>query len=303
MAVKFNIQVNGMTMEPLVSVVIPAFNRAHTIEAAVKSVQEQTYRNWEIIVSDDGSTDETQSVVERLSKNDPRVHYVKHHPNRGAQSARNNGIRATKGEWVAFLDSDDQWLPDSLKMRMDPALSKGCSVVYSNGYILFEDKRQELYQVSDISKDPYKGVLSKEGPMFPTLIVKKDALEKIGYLDETAIAYQEWNTSIRLAKFCAFCFVKEPTFIYDYRTPGAISRSHARNAKAYVDIVNIFYWEMFKHVGTEGLVYHYERISDWYRQANDSVNAQKYKMRASMYKAISLGMYVRKLKSLLRFKG
>lgn len=290
-------------INPSVSVVIPTYNRATKIEKAIRSVQAQTLDNWELIVSDDGSKDNTAEIVDRLSREDSRVRYIRHDPNRGAQVARNNGIKAAKGEWIAFLDSDDEWLPDSLKMRLDFALKYSYSVVYSLGYIIHEDNRRELYRLPDVSKDSYRGVLEKEGPMFQSLLVRKKMLEKIGYLDETAIAYQEWNTSIRLAKFYTFGFLETPTFIYDYRTPGAISRSHSRNGRAYANIVKKFFWEMLIHVGAEGMVFHYDCIANWYRQANETGKVKFYKGLSSVFKCISPSIVGCKIKNIIGHRG
>ncbi|HLJ59991.1 MAG TPA: glycosyltransferase family 2 protein [bacterium] len=105
----------------LVSVVIPAFHRVPTIGAAWRSVQAQTHRDWEAIAVDDGSTDGTAEVVMRLAHEDDRIKRIRHDRNCGAQAARNAGIRSACGEWIAFLDSDDQWLPQSLD------IPPGCS--------------------------------------------------------------------------------------------------------------------------------------------------------------------------------
>src|SRR5882757_6850477 len=104
-------------MDTLVSIVIPAYNRAHKLPEALKSIQAQSYSNWEVIVVDDGSKDDTAEVMRTLIAQDSRIHFIQQQTNKGAQAARNAGIHAAKGEWVAFLDSDDQWLPESLKLR------------------------------------------------------------------------------------------------------------------------------------------------------------------------------------------
>jgi len=288
-----------MNKRPLITVVVPSYNRANKIADTLKSIQAQTYQNWETIVVDDGSKDNTVAIVEAIAKGDNRIHVFQHERNKGAQAARNTGIKAAKGEWIAFLDSDDEWLPDSLKMRLDYALKNDFSVVYSLGYIIYEDNRQELYRLPDISKDSYRGVLAQEGPMFQSLLVKKEILEKIGYLDETAIAYQEWNTSIRLAKLCTFGFLEIPTFIYDYRTPGAISRNHSRNGRAYADIVKKFFWEMLMNVGPEGMAFHYLAITNWYRQAGALDKVKFYNGLAFLFKCFSLNIVGRKIKSAL----
>ena len=254
--------------QPLVSVIIPAYNRAKTIEAAVKSVQAQTYTNWEIIISDDGSNDNTIEVVARLSRDDARVRYIVHHPNRGAQTARNAGIKAANGEWVAFLDSDDTWLPDSLERRLSIAEKENVPVVHSNAFIIHANNKRELQRVPALAGSVYKDVLSGEGPMFPCLLVKKTALERIGYLDESIPAYQEWDTAIRLAKLFPFGFEPEPTFVYDYRTENAISRDATRAGRGYEQIVRKHFWEIVSKAGFDSLWHHMDIAAGWYKKGN-----------------------------------
>ncbi len=89
----------------LISVIIPAFNRSEKLSRAVQSVLDQSCQQFEILIVDDGSTDDTSTVAASLAASDHRIRYVAHTSNRGAQAARNTGIKAAKGQWIAFLDS------------------------------------------------------------------------------------------------------------------------------------------------------------------------------------------------------
>lgn len=257
-----------MDQKLLISVVIPAYNRADKIEASIRSVQAQTYPYWEIVVSDDGSKDTTTAVVRRLMAEDNRIRLLTREKNAGAQSARNAGVRAAAGEWIAFLDSDDQWLVDSLERRLRIANTQNVQVVHSNAYIIHPGKEKEIYKVPALSGQVYKQVLRGEGPMFPCLLVKKSALEAIGLLDEAIISYQEWDTAIRLAKRFEFGFEPEPTFIYDYRTQNAISRDSIRAGRGYEQIVRKHFGEIMAHAGLEVWCYHMWIASEWYQKGN-----------------------------------
>lgn len=102
----------------MVSVVIPTYNRAHVLNRAIRSVLGQTYQHFEIIVVDDGSTDNTEQVVKAIA--DDRVRYIRHETNKGtAAAARNTGIRQACGEFIGFVDSDDEWLPGKLQKQVD----------------------------------------------------------------------------------------------------------------------------------------------------------------------------------------
>lgn len=105
-----------MSQNELVSVIIPTYNRANLILQAVKSVLNQTYKNFEIIIVDDGSSDNTEDVINVIHDN--RIRYIKHAINKGASAARNTGIREAKGKYIAFQDSDDHWLPDKLEKQV-----------------------------------------------------------------------------------------------------------------------------------------------------------------------------------------
>ena len=95
--------------KPLVSVILPTYNRARLVSRSINSVLKQTYNNFELIIIDDGSTDNTKQIIN--SFNDNRIVYLKHNHNKHASAARNTGIAKSKGELIAFLDDDDQWLP------------------------------------------------------------------------------------------------------------------------------------------------------------------------------------------------
>ncbi len=289
-------------MKPLVSVIIPAYNRANKISTALRSVQAQTYPHWEAIVVDDGSTDKTCDVVLEMAGRDERIHLVRHQENRKAQAARNTGIRSAKGEWVAFLDSDDEYLPDSLQRRLEVADKEQVQVVHSECFIIKPGEDKKLYGIRPLSGQIYKEVLKKEGPVFPSFLIKKSALEQIGLLDEQIVAYQEWDTSIRLAKLFPFGFYQKPTFIYDYRPADAMSRNHLQNAQGYLQNFNKHFLEIWKHTGASGLAYHYEKIGDWYKKGADERNARRYARCARSWKMVSPTIILRKTKSVLAEK-
>ena len=102
--------------EELISVIIPAFNAERYIGQALESVASQTYQNWEILVTNDGGTDDTLRIVaEFAQKNSQPVRVLEHEQNSGLSAARNTAMRAARGEYIAFLDADDFWLPDHLE--------------------------------------------------------------------------------------------------------------------------------------------------------------------------------------------
>ena len=122
-----------MNSEPLISIIMPAFNAARYIEEAILSAQSQTYRYWELIVIDDGSTDSTAVTVKNFQATDDRITYY-YQNNMGLGYARNAGISRAQGEWIAFLDSDDVWLPDKLQRQTRAINSTEADIIFSNGF-------------------------------------------------------------------------------------------------------------------------------------------------------------------------
>ncbi len=213
--------------ESLVSVIIPTYNRASLLPRAIKSVLGQTYKNIELVIVDDCSTDDTRRIVQSLSKNDRRIKYFFHEKNRGGSAARNTGIKMASGEYVAFQDSDDKWIHDKLEKQMEifnSSLDKRI-IVYTS--FLRIEKGKVLYF-------PYcRNVKKKNGMLFnellrgnfidfPTILLKKECLESVGLLDESFPRNQDWELFLRLSKAYPFKFVDEP-LVLSFETPGSIS--------------------------------------------------------------------------------
>jgi glycosyltransferase involved in cell wall biosynthesis len=253
---------------PNVSVIIPAHNRAGVIAAALESVRNQSFSALEVIVVDDCSTDDTAEVVRSVARDDPRIRLLVHPQNRGAQAARNTGIRAARGEWIAFLDSDDRYYPDSIATRLEAAKRDGLDVVHSPCDALGPDG-DTPFPIPPVEGDVYRALLTAPAPMFQGMLVKRDLLHRIGLLSESVPAYQEWDTSIRLAAVARFGFVPKPTFVYDLRTSGAISRDSRRAADGYEHVVSAHWREVVRVAGPGTLASHYRIAAELRARAGD----------------------------------
>lgn len=130
-----------MNNEPLVSIVMPAYNAISFIAESIASVQRQTYGNWELLIIDDGSGDGTPALVEEFVKRDQRVRFHALPVNQGAAFARNIGIKASEGDYIAFLDADDLWKPHKLETQLDFMQSRNLNVSYSSYELLDEQGR------------------------------------------------------------------------------------------------------------------------------------------------------------------
>lgn len=187
---------------PMVSVIIPTYNRAHFLHEAIDSVLAQTFGDFEIIVVDDGSTDETMDCVKSYGG---RVHYV-HQKNAGPSMARNRGIAAAQGRYVAFLDSDDFFYPDKLEkqvvlMEKDPSLAFTFTN-YSQGERPMEPRRgwirENLLDNSDIFSS-----LCRDGVVcyVVTVLARREELLAAGLFDPTMRAAEDYDLWLRLAHF------------------------------------------------------------------------------------------------------
>ena len=184
---------------PLVSVVVPTFNRADVLPRTLQSVLGQTLSEIELIVVDDGSTDNTAEVVAKI--NDPRLRFVPLGQNRGGNYARNQGIQASRADFVAFLDSDDEWLPQKLEKQLalinqDPSIS----VVYCQ-----YDEHQEPSGQRTLNPAPYEGdvfrpLLNGWCPALSTFLIRRTALQAIEGFDESLPSFQDYDLFLRLAQ-------------------------------------------------------------------------------------------------------
>ncbi len=265
----------------MVSAVIPTYNRSKTVSTAIESALAQTWPDLEVVIVDDGSTDDTQYVVRERIASDPRIHLVQHDQRRGAQAARNTGIRAARGEWIAFLDSDDQWLPNSVELRLQQAMEKGQRVVHSECYILQPGATEpRLMGIPSVEGRAYRELLRRPGPVYPSLLVHKGALTRIGYLDEGVVSYEEWDTVISLSKHYEFAWVSAPTFIYDCRHQGTMSKNLLLGAVGYEQIITKHRWSILSQLGPKALATHYQRAAELYHAAGDGDKAHRCRQKA-----------------------
>ena len=206
----------------LVSVVIPTYNREKTLEASIKSVEDQTYDDIEIIVVDDGSTDGTEALVQHLSSEDTRIRYLKNSKAEGVSGARNTGIDAAVGEYIAFNDSDDYFRKVKIQKQIEQLQNADfCScrfnkAVNNKNYIVPSD----TYTKDKISGNIYSILLHDNLIGCPTLIVRHDFLDEVGGFDDDFPALEDYDLALRLAKNGKARFVDEVLLESGYSEKG-----------------------------------------------------------------------------------
>ena len=185
----------------MISVIIPTYNRARSLQRAAQSVLEQTFRDIELLIVDDGSNDDTAQVVEALS--DSRVRYLRQKENRGACAARNAGIRAARGEYIAFQDSDDIWHPEKLAAQLEQLLRTDADVVFC-AFMRHEGEEEDCLPVglSDGKCLTYEEMLEHNYVSTQTMMGKR-ACFQTEMFDEAYPRLQDWELGLRLAGLSA----------------------------------------------------------------------------------------------------
>ncbi len=227
-----------------VSVVIPTFNRANYIVRAVKSVLAQTYKNYEIIVVDDGSTDDTRQLLEPYSH---CVRYI-YQDNAGPAAARNNGISRAEGEWLAFLDSDDIWLSQKLEIQLSHCINLNADLCFhdlsfSNSageYIASWNEYVHKGQLglpplkTGIMPDAYQRMMTT-GHLFltTTFLAKRSVIHHIGYFNKDYRTSEDLELYFRLAARYRVAYISEALAVYSPGTHRVTDKE-----RIYVDRIN-----------------------------------------------------------------
>jgi glycosyltransferase involved in cell wall biosynthesis len=212
-----------MTAAPaLVSVVLPAYNRAPVLPRAIASVLSQSYAHLEIIVVDDGSTDDTEAAVRAIG--DPRVRYLRRE-NGGAGAARNTGIAAARGAFIAFQDSDDEWLPEKLAKqcaRLAAAPDDVGVVVCGHLGSYGPDRVIEVTVDEPMQRgDAIGSLLTGLWYIPPTWLVRASVFERAGRFDEELPSAEDWDLAFRLADACRFDCIPE-VLVRKHYTHGSV---------------------------------------------------------------------------------
>lgn len=198
-----------------ISVVLPTYNRDYSIRRSAESVLSQSYPISELIIVDDGSTDETRKILEEIR--DDRIRYYYTEMNRGASAARNYGISkvSEEADYVAFQDSDDKWLEGKLEKQMsefekDPEIGFCYHKIgyrMSDGHL--EIVPDEAVPTDKKQGDIYAQLLNENLVGCPTLVIKKAILDKVGAFDEELRAWEDYDLALRLAKGTKAAFIDE----------------------------------------------------------------------------------------------
>lgn len=184
---------------PQVSIVMPALNCEKYIAQAIRSVQEQTFSDWELLIVDNGSEDGTRSVALDLAAADPRIRVILDCVERCAGVARNRALQSARGEWVAFLDSDDIWLPEKLAVQLETAAEKNSSFLFTASAFMNEDGSEKGYILHVPEQVGYPEILKQDIISCSSVLVKRELL-KGSFLETTNAISDDYAAWIRILR-------------------------------------------------------------------------------------------------------
>ena len=203
---------------PRVSVIIPTYQRPMFLREAIGSVLNQTFQDFELIIVDDASNDNTRELVRSFT--DKRIYYLCHENNKGGSAARNTGIRNAEGEYIAFLDDDDEWLPEKLGLQVDLLDNRppevGC--VYT-GYQRVDRVSGEVLPPVTPTKDGdlSRALLARNWVgLTSSVLLRKQCFERVGLFDANLPSQQDYDMWIRISKEYQFIHISKPLLIHNF---------------------------------------------------------------------------------------
>ena len=275
-----------MPPNSFVSVIIPAYKAGQYIEETVRAVLAQTHRHFELIIVDDGSPDDQATVIEALAAEDERIQFIKQE-NGGVSSARNHGYRLSKGDFLAFLDADDTWLPSNLEKKLAKFASDSeFGLVHSDMAIM--DGNSKLTGVIKSGKEGYilDDLLSWNGTCIPTpssILVKREVLEKVGAFDLQLSNAADQEFFFRVAKDYKIGRVPEVTWWYRVHDNNMHSNIPVMERDALLAYQRAEEHQLFKSKKFRNLCFSNMYMimgASWWGDGQSKINGLKYLLKA-----------------------
>jgi len=253
MIISDTVEHNPLTVQ--VSVVIPTYNRANTIESSIWSALNQTYPIFEVLVCDDGSTDDTESIVKSIE--DERVKWLPGEHSGRPATPRNRGVKVATGEWLAFLDSDDEWDQNKVQLQLTYAEKFGTRAVCSNAH-RFLPEQGIVGRYLECQKDilTFEDLIIGNYVICSSAMIHRSLLPIVhGFPEETELrALEDYALWLRTATQTGFAFVNQPLVTYR-DTPNSSIRAHSQNGWVQRKHVfsNFLQWAQPPFVGKDGV--------------------------------------------------
>ncbi len=281
----------------MISIVITCYNYANYVADAIFSALGQTYEKFEIIIVNDGSTDDSHDVISEFLPH-PRIKYIKQE-NAGQANAKNTGIRKAKGDFIAFLDADDMWEPDKLEKQVRLFTNPNIGVVYSRARYIDGNGNPLDFKLQNKYLQPRSGkvtewLLFDNFVPFSSAVVRRECFEKVGLFDEALKMGIDWDLWLRISIHYEFDYIDEPFLIYRVGHAGQMSK----NIDIRQSCSDEIYKKLFEHNGYEisdSLItsaFYYTYCSrGYYWRYRDNKKALYYYLKALKLKPFYLGPY------------
>lgn len=271
----------------LISVIIPTFNSEETILRCINSAFHQTYNKIEVIVCDDNSTDNTRDILKSIK--DPRLKIFYLEINSGSAVARNKAMQFAKGDLIAFLDSDDEWLPDKLEKQISYFKDEKVGLVFTGAKIIKNKKKTVVF----IPKKEYeinskrKFFLGEISYLTPTAVFRSECLSKIGYMAEELLRNQDFDFFLRILIYYELKVIDKPLAIINLNTKkqlyGKLSKSiefyESKRITLFQDNfshndINLFFARNYRNLA--GAFLNHRKYRDSIRSINISLKYSHY---------------------------
>jgi len=264
---------------PTISIIIPTINRSHLISRSIESILNQTYQNFEIIIVDSSQNEETKKIIENFQKFGKRIIFFSFREKRGIAAARNFGIKKSNGEYLAFQDDDDEWLPDKIEKQIQVFKNLNSDsevgVVYT-GFYTFEGNKKFYIPKEDVllrEGDIHKELLKGNFVSTQTMLIHKRCFAKAGLFNENLPSFEDWEFAIRVSKFFRFRIIDEP-LVNAYIQED----SNSRNINNYVRSLEIIIKEHFDDFFNEKvlLAKYYSLLGHYYCSNGNMMKGRSY---------------------------
>jgi teichuronic acid biosynthesis glycosyltransferase TuaG len=228
----------------IVSVIIPTFNRAYLLDKTLESVLTQSIKDLEVLVCDDGSTDNTETLVMEFQSKDARVRWVPGAHTGLPASPRNSGIKSARGEWLALLDSDDLWYPSKLEKQLQSLRESGLKAGSCNAYRKFaQNEKMERYQRFEKDRWSFADLCTSNPAITSSVIFHRSILETVIGFPETVFlrGVEDYAFWLRVASQTAFAYLDAPLLEYNDGTQDSIRTKRT----AEIPSLYIYIWKDF----------------------------------------------------------
>lgn len=241
-----------------ISVIIPTYNRAETIVRAIESALRQTYPILEILVCDDGSTDNTENIIKLLQN--PKIQFVNCGRNGLPAVPRNRGIKLALGKWLAFLDSDDEWLPNKIESQLEAMKNDNTLASSTNAIRIINNQPAGNYFLSHLQPITFSTLLNSNQNICSSVVIAKSLLENIsGFPEElNHKGIEDYAFWLRISIYTDFSYLQDP-FLYYFDAPDHSIRKNSSSFQSQHQII-------------------IKGLHDWVNQSNIKLSQKKIKL-------------------------